>query len=95
MEIAPDIVEAGKGTTGRAEISFEQSARLDADLLLILTNGGNPSDIPGYDNLAAVQAGAVVELDYALAVGLNTPSVLSIPWALDQIHPQLVIAAGK
>jgi len=26
-----------------------------------------------------VQAGAVVELDYALAVGLNTPSVLSIP----------------
>ena len=42
-----------------------------------------------------MQAGAVVELDYALAVGLNTPSVLSIPWALDQIHPQLVIAAGK
>ena len=35
------------------------------------------------------------ELDYAPAVGLNTPSVLSIPWALDQIHPQLVIAAGK
>ena len=66
---------------------------LDADLLLILTNGADVNDIPGYDLLPAVQDGAVAVLDIAGVTGLNTPSPLSIPYSLELIRPALEAAA--
>lgn len=94
MEITPTILEAAEGAAGRIQLSFEQIDQLDADLLVMFTNGADPAEIPGYDNLPAVQSGAVSLPDYADVVGLNTPSPLSIPYSLEWVRPALEAAAG-
>jgi iron complex transport system substrate-binding protein len=93
MSIAPDMLQKADGATGRVDISLEQVSLLDADVLLLLTNGSDPHKLPGYDDLAPVKDGAVTELDYSLAVAVNTPSSLSIPYALGKIRPALEAAA--
>ncbi len=94
MEIAPAIVEAGDDASGRAEFSLEQASLFDSDLLMLLTNGGDPESITGYDSLTAVQSGAVLLLDYAGATAINTPSPLSVPYALEILRPALEKAAA-
>jgi iron complex transport system substrate-binding protein len=61
---------------------------------MVLTNGADPAEIPGYADLPAVAAGAALEMDYAAAVALNTPTPLSIPYALDLLRPALEAAAA-
>ncbi|PSL02489.1 hypothetical protein CLV30_110142 [Haloactinopolyspora alba] len=46
------------------------------------------ADIPGFDRLP----GTVTVLDYPAIVGLNTPSPLSVPYALDRLRPHLKTA---
>ena len=92
MEIHPDVLAAAAGGP-RVELSFEQVDMLQADLLVVHTGGGDPSDVPGYDALPAVSAGAVSELGFAEVVGLNTPTPLSIPFALDLLRPALEAVA--
>jgi iron complex transport system substrate-binding protein len=41
-----------------------------------------------------VESGAVAILDLPTAVAVNTPSPLSLPWALDELRPALEAAAG-
>lgn len=94
MQIDPDLLAMDDGGFGRIELSFEQIAQLDADVLLILTNGADTADIVGFDTLPAVQSGAYTVLDYAPVVGLNTPSPLSIPYSLDFIRSALEAAAA-
>ena len=94
MEIDPEILETAAGSGGRLQLSLERADMLDSDLLLLLTNGADPEQIPGYDQLPAVQNDAVALLDLAMATGLNTPTPLSVPWALEQIRPALEAAAG-
>lgn len=94
MGIDPDLLDVADGTSGRAQLSLEQISMLDSDVLLLLTNGADPEEIPGYDLLPAVTTGAVVLLDLATASALNTPSPLSIPYALDDIRPALDAAAS-
>lgn len=94
LEIDPDLLAQGDPGTGRLELSLENVGQLDADVLLLLTNGADPADVPGYDQLPAVQTGAVAVVDMATAVALNTPTPLSLPYALDQIRPALEAAAG-
>jgi iron complex transport system substrate-binding protein len=92
LAIEPDLL--AEADAGRLELSLENVDRLDAELLLLLTNGAEPAEIPGYDQLPAVQDGAVAVVDMATAVALNTPTPLSLPYALDQIRPALEAAAG-
>jgi|HigsolmetaAR202D_1030399.scaffolds.fasta_scaffold10087_5 iron complex transport system substrate-binding protein len=94
MTLDPDVLAAADGVSGRAEFSFEQVGLLDGDLLVMFTNGEDPSTLVGYDQLEVVQRGAVAVLDYADVVALNTPTPLSIPYVLDIVRPQLEIAAG-
>jgi iron complex transport system substrate-binding protein len=94
LQIDPELLEIADGATGRVEISLERIDELDSDLLLLLTNGADPADIPGYDALPAVESGAVAILDLPTAVAVNTPSPLSLPWALDELRPALAAAAG-
>jgi ABC-type Fe3+-hydroxamate transport system substrate-binding protein len=93
LQIDPDLLALADGASGRMELSLERVDELDADLLFLLTNGADPAEIPGYDQLPAVQDGAVVVLDMATAVGLNTPTPLSLPYSLDQVRPALEAAA--
>jgi iron complex transport system substrate-binding protein len=94
LELPPRLLDAADDVTGRVELSLEQSSLLDADVLLLLTNGAAPETIAGYDDLPAVVAGSAAVLDYAVASGLNTPTPLSVPYALERIRPALEAAAG-
>ncbi len=88
--VIPESLQAlGGGEAGRAQLSLEQISMLDAEMLMMLTQGADPADIAGYDQLPAVQAGAVQIMDYPLAVALNTPTPLSIPYALELVEPTL------
>lgn len=89
MEIDPDILAVDEGAVGRVQLSLEQVDLLDADLVGILANGADPSELPGWDNLPAVRAGAVVDMTFADAVAMNTPSPLSIPHVLELFRPAL------
>ncbi|NEE03601.1 ABC transporter substrate-binding protein [Phytoactinopolyspora halotolerans] len=94
MEMFAPVVEHGRETgDSRINVSAERADLLEADLLAFLVNGGDESDladIPGFDQLP----GTVAVLDYATVVGLNTPSPLSIPYALEQLRPYLEQAAA-
>lgn len=94
LEIDPDLLELAGGDSGRLELSLERIDELDSDLLLMLTNGEDPADIPGYATLPAVETGAVAIVDVSQATALNTPSPLSLPWVMDQIRPALEAAAA-
>lgn len=93
LSIDPELLAAADGETGRMELSPERVGELDADLLVLLTNGAEPSEIPGYDQLPAVASGAVAVLDVATITGLNTPTPLSIPYATEAVLPALEAAA--
>ena len=94
MTLYPPLVEEGrKGGSARLSVSTERADLLRADLLMFLVNGGDKSDladIPGFDQLP----GTVAVLDYPTVVGLNTPTPLSIPYALDKLRPYLDDAAA-
>ena len=94
MTLYPPIRAEGERTgDARVNLSTERADLLRADLLVFLVNGGDESDladIPGFDQLPGTGAG----LDSATIVGLNTPTPLSIPYALDQLRPHLEDAAA-
>ncbi|MEM8924149.1 MAG: ABC transporter substrate-binding protein [Actinomycetota bacterium] len=94
LEIDPEMVELAAGTAGRTQLSVEQIGLLDSDILMMLTNDADPADIPGFAELPAVNAGAFVILDLETAVGLNTPTPLSIPPLLDTLRPAFEAAAA-
>lgn len=93
MTMLPEVKAEGERTGDtRIQVSTERADLLRADLLAFLINGGDESDlddIPGFDKLP----GTVAVLDYPTIVGLNTPSPLSIPYALDRVRPFLEEAA--
>jgi iron complex transport system substrate-binding protein len=93
MTMLPELKAEGERTgETRVQVSTERADLLRVDLLAFLINGGDETDlddIPGFDSLP----GTVAVLDYATIVGLNTPSPLSIPYALENLHPFLEEAA--
>jgi iron complex transport system substrate-binding protein len=94
LVIAPAILDAEDDSPGRVKLSLERTDLLDADLVMVLTNGAEAADIPGYGDLEAVRRDAAVVMDYAMAVALNTPTPLSLPYALDLLRPALEVAAA-
>jgi iron-siderophore transport system substrate-binding protein len=94
MRMHPAVRERGEETgEARIQVSVERADLLRADLLAFLVNGGDEgdlSDIPGFARLP----GTVAVLDYPTIVGLNTPSALSIPYALERLRPYLEAAAA-
>jgi iron complex transport system substrate-binding protein len=94
LEIDPEILAAADGATGRVKLSLEQIGMLDSDVLVLLTNGTDTGDIPGFAALPAAQSGAVAVLDVPTVTGLNTPTPLSIPYSLEAIRDALEAAAG-
>lgn len=94
MTLDPTVVAEGTKTgQARVNVSTERADLLRADLLAFLVNGGDESDladIPGFDQLP----GTVAVLDYPTVVGLNTPTPLSIPYALAKLKPYLEKAAA-
>ncbi|NLU82456.1 ABC transporter substrate-binding protein [Rhodococcus sp. HNM0569] len=88
---APLVAEAG-ATGGRLTLSPERVDALDADLLVMLPNGGTEADLlalPGFAQLPSVEQGGLAVVDYPTVVGFNTPSSSSIAYSLERITPQL------
>lgn len=74
-------------------LAMSAPACSSADVLVILPNDGDPHEVPGYEQLTAVRNGAVAELGFADIVGINTPTPMSIPHAIDVLRPALERAA--
>ncbi|MEV5355275.1 iron-siderophore ABC transporter substrate-binding protein [Streptomyces sp. NPDC052693] len=73
------------------ELSFEQLDKLDADLVVIAFT--TPELRKAFEssalvkNMSAVEKGRYVVTDVATISQLRSPSVLGIPWALDNLEP--------
>ncbi|MGW0023959.1 ABC transporter substrate-binding protein [Rhodococcus sp. NPDC003383] len=97
MTLPPSLVEEAGVGQGRLMFSPERVDALVADLLIILPNGGTEQDLmalPGFADLPAVTGGGLAVVDYPTVAAFNTPSSLSIGYALDTIRPQLEAIAG-
>jgi iron complex transport system substrate-binding protein len=94
MELSPDMVAQADGATGRVQLSFDNVDQLQSDFMVVLANGGDPAELPGWSELPAVASGAVAEMELTDVVGLNTPTPLSVPYVLDLVHPALEAAAA-
>jgi iron complex transport system substrate-binding protein len=84
------------GLPGRSEIGAENFGMLDADLVLAVGTPAQVTDFahnPVVSRLPSVRRGALVSWDYTTASALGFPSTLSLPWALDNLLPELVSAA--
>lgn len=85
------------GAEGRAEVSPEQYDLIDADLLLGTSADGTLADLeahPIFSRVPAVARGAFLAYDIGPATALAFPSALSLPYALDELVPELAAAIG-
>lgn len=98
LQLAPGLKSADDGS-GRLTLSMEQLDLLDGDVLMITSS--DPADKavleadPRYQTLPAVAAGTAKWIDIPTITGLNTPSVLSIPYVVDVIRPLLEQAGAS
>lgn len=85
----PKVKEVAQGQT-RVLVSAERTDLLNSDLLVLWPLGGDPAAfdaLPGWANRTAVQSGATLFVDNNNAAALSTPSVLSVPYAIDLVTP--------
>ncbi|HEY5856673.1 MAG TPA: ABC transporter substrate-binding protein [Aldersonia sp.] len=98
MVLDPEIANSPGAATGRIALSPERVGDLDSDLLVVTSAAGLDdafAQMAGYSTLPAVQNGGLVMLDIVTGVALNLPSPLSLPYALDQIEPELATVANQ
>lgn len=93
----PSMLEkvAGQGT--RPNLSPERVDVLDADLVVFysaLDRAAIEAEIPGFAELPSAVSGALAFVDFDTVVSLNTPSPLSIPYALEALADELAAAAA-
>lgn len=97
MTLPPSLVEEAGADQGRVTLSAERVDALNADLVVLLPNGGTREELdalPGFADLPAVQGGGLAIVDYPTVVAFNTPSSLSLEYGLNKITPQLEAVAG-
>lgn len=94
MTLSPSITEH---VVDRS-LSEEQMGALDADVVFI---GYASDDLkaslnqnPLFTQIPAVRDGRVAEVDQFAAGVMNNPTILNIPWQLEQFEPVLAKAAG-
>lgn len=102
MEQAPVVAEASAGAPDQFAISWspERSDELVSDILV--TYAVSPdvrqsieSD-PLLGRIPAVEAGRmVVQTDEQQVLSISASSPLSLPWALDNVVPEIITAAGQ
>lgn len=96
---APGVEKLAESADGKffADISVENIGDIDADVVVaFVPDDRTLTSNPAYANLGALGRGTVVPLtDTKVVAGLSQASVLSTPWVLDKITPQLSEAANK
>lgn len=91
--LSPEVDQL-EATTGYAtQVSRERAGLLDADVTLVYAPQPDVQDAyladPLVGALDVVQRGAFIRVDRLLWGAFRNPSVLSIPYSVDQIVPQL------
>jgi iron complex transport system substrate-binding protein len=90
LALDPKSKKEGKGSS-RVLVSLEKVEVLDADLVIMWPLTGGEAvlkDVVGWSDLAAVRAGSYVIVDDTTASALASPSISSVPWALEhQLRP--------
>src|SRR3954468_9794265 len=92
---------AGTGDAGTfySQISLERAPEITADVVIGFADGLTAEEVaaqPVYAQVPAVQRGsAVIVDDQEFAAAMSSVSVLSIPFALDQLVDRLATAAGN
>lgn len=90
--LTPRLTELGtREGNAQAALSLETLQLIDADLVVLAF--GSPElqatyeANPLYQQLGAVQDGRVIVANLDVITQLRTPSVLGIPWVLEQLRP--------
>ncbi|MCK9922260.1 iron-siderophore ABC transporter substrate-binding protein [Frankia sp. AgPm24] len=89
LRLAPGVTANVKDRS----LSMEKLDALDADFMLIgyatdaLKTEMNANKL--FTDIPAVKAGRVLQVDAFTAGAVNNPTILNIPWQLDQLRPTL------
>ncbi|MFW5417717.1 ABC transporter substrate-binding protein [Nocardiopsis sp. CNT-189] len=84
------LPERLEGEENMAVVSPELLEDLDADAVFYVSQDGTAvEELPGWDDLSAVERGTAQELDLAASNALISPSVLNVPYVLEAIDPTL------
>lgn len=99
MQLPPAVSSLEIGPTGySAVISLEQTGTLDADVLLLYAISDEARQAlttsPVFANLPVTARGDVLAIEPDVWSALRAPSVLSIPYAVDQLVEPLAVAVG-
>ena len=87
--VIPDEIKAASADGTRAFISEENTDLLNTDFLAMWNAGADPATaVKGWNELKAVKDGSSITLGTVEAFSLSQPSILSVPWLLDQLEPQ-------
>lgn len=92
----PANLTAQPSNQGRLALSPERVDELGADLLLAGYSAGMDEkyrQLPGFNDLPAVQKGAAVFLTTQEISAVNQPTALSVPYILDKLAPYFAAAA--
>lgn len=95
--IPAELVESREDPKQIPALSAERFDLIDVDLILWDSDRDSVEasgilDVPTFQNLDAVREGRQVVPDTSLAPALSFRTVLSIPWALERLEPQIVAA---
>lgn len=97
LRVAPAAARLKTGPGGIAQVSPERVGLLDADLMLLGFRGRDARrTLEGdrlFRRLPAVREGRYVAIDIDVAVALQVPTVINLPWVLDRLAPGLARAA--
>ncbi|MGI9003084.1 MAG: ABC transporter substrate-binding protein [Pseudonocardia sp.] len=90
----PDIAPGNPG----GALSYENTSLLDSDVVVMLYASDDlqrqVEELGLFGNLRAVRNQRYIVIDLPTATALRSPTVLSVPWALEQIGPALDRVAG-
>ncbi|UFS59052.1 iron-siderophore ABC transporter substrate-binding protein [Subtercola endophyticus] len=103
MTVAPSVATVDNGSSAGSyffPVSFENVNQLTSDVLVAYFDDQAAADTFAADPLVAampaVQAGRFAPIvGQSFVMATSAPSVLSIPWMLDQYVPELAAAAAK
>lgn len=94
--VLPDSLAKDAADVDYLPLSAEEIGRLDADLLLWINTGDDNriTSLTGYDLLKAHQEGREILLDKELNNAFRHATLLSLPYAIDKLVPQIKKAIG-
>lgn len=99
LTLSPQVTALPEGFPGRAEISLERIALLEADVIMINYVSSSDRQLLEsselFQGLDAVRRGSYIDLDLGVGISRGYPSLLSIPYSLEQTVPLIAKALAS